>query len=116
MVNELNKYHFIGKKIREARESAKLSQKEIAEKLGYESPTAISYIESGDRKISVVDLEKLAKLLARDIKYFIGQEGERANVAVALRGEKMDESDREAILHIIEMAKNRAERNGNSNQ
>jgi transcriptional regulator with XRE-family HTH domain len=111
MINEENKYEFIGKKIREARESAGLSQKDIAEKLGYESSTAVSYLESGERKISIIDLEKLSQLLARDIKFFLGQKSENLDVRVALRAEKgLDLKDQNAILHIIEMAKMRSKK------
>ncbi len=47
------KYKFIGNKIKEARESEGLSQMELAKHLGYESATAISLIEAGERKVSV---------------------------------------------------------------
>lgn len=113
MVNPQNKYAFIGGKIREAREFAGLSQKDLADKLEYESATAISYLESGERKVSVVDLEKIAHLLDRDIRFFIGQEGEQLNVRVALRAETgLDKKDQDAILHIIEMAKKRTTNDG----
>ena len=113
MMNEENKYQFIGKKIREARETAGLSQRELADKLGFESSTAVSYMESGERKVSVVDLEKISKLLDKDIRFFIGQEGEQLNVRVALRAETgLDKKDQDAILHIIEMAKKRTKDNG----
>ena len=113
MMNEENKYQFIGKKIREAREAAGLSQRELADKLGFESSTAVSYMESGERKVSVVDLEKIAKLLDKDIRFFIGQEAEQLNVRVALRAETgLDKKDQDAILHIIEMAKKHTKDNG----
>lgn len=113
MMNEENKYLFIGKKIREARESSGLSQKQLAEKLGYETSTAISYIESGERKVSVVDLEKIANILDKDIRFFLGLEVEPQNVRVALRAESsISEKDQDAILHIIDMAKKRAKDNG----
>jgi transcriptional regulator with XRE-family HTH domain len=48
MMNEENKYQFIGKKIREARESTGLSQKDLAEKLGYETSTSVSYMDAGE--------------------------------------------------------------------
>ncbi len=113
MMNEENKYQFIGKKIREAREASGLSQRELADKLGFESSTAVSYMESGERKVSVVDLEKISKLLDKDIRFFIGQEGEQLNVRVALRAETgLDKKDQDAILHIIEMAKKRTKDNG----
>jgi len=115
MIKEENKYEFIGKNIRTAREAAGLSQRRLAEKLGYESSTTVSYIESGERKVSIVDLEKIARSLDRPISYFIGDVGEQPipSVRVALRAESgLKDKDREAILHIIEMAKNRAQPNG----
>lgn len=108
-MNEENRYKAIGAKIREAREAAKLSQKALAEQLGYESATAISYIESGERKVAVVDLEKIASILDREIGFFMGHEAQPMNVRVALRAEEgLDKEDQNAILHIIEMAKKRA--------
>ena len=113
MVKEEKKYEFIGGNIRKARELSGLSQRQLAEKLGYESSTTVSYIESGERKVSIVDLEKIATLLDRDIRYFIGQPEEQLNVRVALRAETgLKEKDKDAILHIIEMAKDRTREDG----
>lgn len=108
MVKEQNKYEDIGKKIKEARESRGLSQRELAESLGYESATAISYIESGERKVSVVDLESISKTLHQDIRFFIGQKMETLDIRVALIAEpELDKKDKDTILHIIDMAKRR---------
>ncbi len=103
-LEDMNK--FIGSKIREAREAAKKSQMELANALGFESATAISLIESGERKVRVEDLEKIARFLDKDIKFFIGQEDKAVDVRVALRADKdLSEKDREAILRFIEVAK-----------
>jgi transcriptional regulator with XRE-family HTH domain len=103
MVDEDNKYQFIGQRIRDAREAVGISQRELAEKLGYESATAISYIEAGERKVSVVDLELIAQILDKDGRYFIGQEDKPPSVRVALRAEAgLNDKDKDAILHIIE--------------
>ena len=107
MMNEENKYQFIGKKIREARESTGLSQKDLAEKLGYETSTAVSYMEAGERKVSVVDLEKIADLLGRDLQFFLGQESKAPDVRVALRAEGIEDKDHAAIMRIVEIAKDR---------
>jgi len=102
--DDMNK--FIGSKIREAREAAKKSQMELASTLGFESATAISLIESGERKVRVEDLDKIARFLDKDIKFFIGQENKAVDVRVALRADKdLNEKDREAILRFIEVAK-----------
>lgn len=101
-----NKNEFIGGKIREAREAAKKSQMELADVLGFESATAISLIESGERKVRVEDLEKIGRFLDKDIKFFIGQEDRAVDVRVALRADKdLNDKDREAILRFIEVAK-----------
>ena len=103
-LEDMNK--FIGSKIREAREAAKKSQMELANALGFESATAISLIESGERKVRVEDLEKIARFLDKDIKFFIGKEDKAVDVRVALRADKdLSEKDREAILRFIEVAK-----------
>ena len=90
MVKEEKRYEFIGGNIRKARELAGLSQRQLAEKLGYESSTTVSYIEAGERKVTIVDLEKIALILDRDIRYFIGQPEEQLNVlsSLASRGNK----------------------------
>lgn len=106
MKNQEDKNKFIGAKIREAREAAKKSQKELADTLGFESATAISLIEAGERKMRVEDLEKVAEFLNRDIKFFIGLEDKAVDVRVALRADKdLNDKDREAILRFIELAK-----------
>lgn len=104
ILEDMNK--LIGSKIREAREAAKKSQMELASTLSFESATAISLIESGERKVRVEDLEKIARFLDKDIKFFIGQEDKAVDVRVALRADKdLSEKDREAILRFIEVAK-----------
>mgnify|MGYP000996431577 FL=1 len=69
----MNKYRLIGKKIREARLARGMEQTVLAEKLGY-SPTAVNLYEKGKRKISIEDLEKVSKILARPIGYFLTEE------------------------------------------
>jgi len=106
MKNQEDKNKFIGAKIREAREAAQKSQKELADVLGFESATAISLIEAGERKMRVEDLAKVGEFLNRDVKFFIGLEDKAIDVRVALRADKdLNDKDREAILRFIELAK-----------
>ena len=103
-----NRAKFIGQKIKEARENAGLSQKELAEKVGFESGTAISLIEAGERKLRVEDLEKIAGVLQRDISFFLGQEKKQPDIRHALRADKdLSPKDKETILHFIDLAKKR---------
>jgi transcriptional regulator with XRE-family HTH domain len=106
MKNMDTKNETIGKNIRIAREEAGLSQLDLAKALGFESATAVSLIESGERKISAENLSVLARTLHRDMKFFFGQEENSIDVQVALRADKdLNKEDREAILRFIELAK-----------
>ena len=100
-------YGAIGARIKEARESANMSQKELADKLGYESATAISLLESGDRKVSICSLEHIARLLARDIPFFLGK-AEKPDIRHALRASKeLSKKEEDEILNFIEFVKSR---------
>ena len=48
-------------RLREARRAAKLSQEEVAERLGVRQ-TFVSKIELGERRIDPIELEELAEL------------------------------------------------------
>ena len=54
---------------REAREYLGYTQEQIADVLGLSRP-AITLIESGERKVSAVELKKLAKLYQKPVDYF----------------------------------------------
>lgn len=59
-------YVQIGSRIKEAREAMGLSQAELGDKIGQSELTVRSY-EKGKRKISIEDLEKIAKALQRPL-------------------------------------------------
>ncbi len=105
MKNEKEKYQLIGARIKEARQKRGVSQKDLAEKVGFDSATSISLIESGERKISIVDLEKTAEILNEELSYFLDTD---PKVRVSFRADGLDEKDTEVIQHIIDMAKKRA--------
>jgi len=60
----------IVEKLIKARREAGIDQVDVAKKLG-KSQSYLSKIESGQRKIDVVQLKKFAKLYKKDINYFI---------------------------------------------
>lgn len=105
---------FIGSRIRSAREDMGLSQLDLAKALGFESATAISLIEAGERNIAVDNLERLASTLHRDVKFFLGERQDAPiDVRVALRADKdLRKEDRDAILHFIELAKQKNKKDG----
>lgn len=111
MKNEKEKYQLIGARIKEARQKRGVSQKDLAEKVGFDSATSISLIESGERKISIVDLEKTAEILNEELSYFLDTD---SKIRVSFRADGLDEKDTEVIQHIIDMAKKRAHGRGNT--
>ncbi|MFH1235566.1 MAG: helix-turn-helix domain-containing protein [Parcubacteria group bacterium] len=97
---------YIGARIREAREVLGLSQEKLAKELGYESGTALSLIESGERKVKASDLIRLGEILHRDVKFFLGSEEKQPNLRFALRADKdLTDKDKEALLRFIDLAK-----------
>ena len=101
-----NRYKEIGGKIKEARENKKMSQRTLAEAIGFESGVAISLLEAGERKVSIIDLEKIADALNENIETFLGYKEKSADVRFALRADKnLNEADKEAILRFIDLAK-----------
>ncbi|MEH6941486.1 helix-turn-helix domain-containing protein [Bacillus sp. JJ722] len=54
--------------LKERREEKKLTQLEVAEKLGYKSKTSIHYIENGKKQIPGDKLLELANILDIDLR------------------------------------------------
>jgi transcriptional regulator with XRE-family HTH domain len=110
MKNQENKAQFIGGQIKIAREAKGCSQLDLAKSLGFESSTAISLIESGERKVTVENLERIANFLNKDIKFFIGQDESNriVDVKVALRADKdLTKEDQDALIRFIDLAKSK---------
>ena len=106
---ENQKYIEIGARIKEARENEDLTQTDLARKLNYKSPTAISLIEAGERRVQISDLEQIAKILHRDVSFFI--KGKHAttpqpSVQIALRADKqLDQEDVKRVESFIDALK-----------
>lgn len=108
MKNKDETYKYIGAKIKEARESEGLSQIQLAELAGFESATAISLIEAGERKVSIETLEKIAKALHHDMNFFLGETETKNDIRYALRADKhLDPNDQKEIMNFISFVKNR---------
>jgi len=58
-------------KLKKTRKEAKLTQKQVAEKLGY-TQSYLSKIESGQLKVDIFQIEELANIYKKEINYFIG--------------------------------------------
>ncbi|HEY2289712.1 MAG TPA: helix-turn-helix transcriptional regulator [Thermoanaerobaculia bacterium] len=57
-------------RLREAREAAKLTHTQVAEKLG-KPQSYVSKVESGERRIDPVELARLAEVYGREIGHFL---------------------------------------------
>jgi transcriptional regulator with XRE-family HTH domain len=65
----------LGERLRDAREYLGFSQEDIATYLGVPR-SALSLIETGQRKVDALELKKLAGLYKRPVGYFAGEEVE----------------------------------------
>ena len=61
------------KKLKKARVQANLKQEAVAKTLGI-STSAVSALESGDRKLDALELQVLAKLYSKQIQWFFEHE------------------------------------------
>ncbi len=62
-------YKGILQKLKRARQKAGLKQEEVAKKLG-KPQSYISKIESGERRIDIVELKQLAKIYKKSLDFF----------------------------------------------
>jgi transcriptional regulator with XRE-family HTH domain len=92
-------------RLKSAREYLGLSQHEVAEKLQLPR-SAISLIETGQRRVDVAELQALARLYERPIAYFTGEEEAPvlpSDVEILTRkAEKLSPEDRETLLRYTE--------------
>jgi transcriptional regulator with XRE-family HTH domain len=63
-------HKIIIKKLKQARFEIDLDQKQVAQKLG-KTQSYVSKIESGQRRIDVIQLKSFAKIYKKDLEYFI---------------------------------------------
>jgi transcriptional regulator with XRE-family HTH domain len=86
----------LGDRLKEAREYLGFSQDEVAKYLGV-SRSALSNIETGQRKVDALELKKLATLYKRPVTHFTGEAEEPtygASVAhLARKAAELSEDD-----------------------
>lgn len=63
-------YKVVLQRLKKARLEAGLTQVEVAKKLGHHQ-SYISKIESGERRVDVVELKRIATLYKKSINYFL---------------------------------------------
>lgn len=98
----------IGNKIKSLREKKRWTKQQLAEKLGYESDTAIHLIETGKRKLSIEKLKIIANLFEVPISQLVSEDNKKFDVITALRSdEALDENDIDKISAFIDFIKER---------
>ncbi len=103
----------LGARLREAREYLGLSQDEVAKYLDIPR-TALSHIETGQRRIDVLELKKVAVLYKRPVAYLTGddqsEEGLPEDVAhLARAAAGLSGSDREELSRFADYLRARAQ-------
>lgn len=82
----------IGERVKKLREAKRLTQSELAEKLGYKSKSSVAHIENG-RDIPRTVIVKLSEVLDTSPAYLMGWEDEknheRSNIGAILNKEKI---------------------------
>jgi transcriptional regulator with XRE-family HTH domain len=78
----------LAERIASLREARGLSQTELAEKLGMH-PSALSRIETGDRKVSAYEIVALAEALEVDTDELLKEQVTQDVFAVALRADEL---------------------------
>jgi len=105
----------LGERLKQAREYLELSQDEVAKKIGLPR-TAISLIESGQRRVEAIELQKFASLYQRPVTYFTGEIVASALPEdvehLARAATKLSERDRQELTRFAEFLSSRATTRG----
>lgn len=92
-------YKEIGKRLGKARDTLGFSQEEVANRLEISRPT-ISKIEHGKKKITSLELSKLAELYNKPISSFVEEKRPEEPVNFLLRAESVTSTEKEQLLEM----------------
>lgn len=101
--NPPNEHRVVGARLREARLSIGLTQADVADALGLSRPT-LAAVEKGTRKVTGLELRRLARLYQRDVAWLLGEEEADVAARNALHRAtaKLSDSDKEQVLRFAE--------------
>jgi transcriptional regulator with XRE-family HTH domain len=97
-------HRVVGARLRDAREAMGLTQADVAQVIGWSRPTLVA-VEKGDRKITGLELRRLARLYQRDVAWLLGEEStESAAASTALHRAtaNLSETDKQQVLRFAE--------------
>ncbi len=105
----------LGERLREAREYLGLKQEEVAAYLKL-TRTALSGIETGQRRVEAIELTRLARLYRQSVGYLTGEEEQAAlppDVAhLARQAADLSQGDREELARFADYLRTRAKPGG----
>jgi transcriptional regulator with XRE-family HTH domain len=105
--DETAEWQKLGERLRDAREYLGLSQGEVAQALDVPRPS-VSAMEAGKRKVSSMELGRLARLYRRPYEYFLGEKSDEdvsldeTGKALYRATRELSEEDREQVLRFAE--------------
>jgi transcriptional regulator with XRE-family HTH domain len=111
MAKRENDRESLASRLKEMREYLSLSQEEVAELLGIPR-SAISLIESGERKVDALELKQFAEIYHCPVEYFTDTPGETKSTTreiafLAKAASKLSDKDREELLRFAQFLKTR---------
>ena len=104
----------LGERLRQARKYLGLSQEEVATYLKVPR-TAVTGIESGQRRVEAIELKRLAEMYQQPVSYFTGEDAEAAALPVdvahlARAATQLSVRDREELGRFAEYLRARSSR------
>lgn len=110
--NEENDRRAIGRRLKETREYLALSQDEVSKALDIPR-TAISLLESGERKVDAIELGKLASIYQQPVDYFLSgktsaTETPKDVALLARAASKMTREDRDELLRFAQFLQSKS--------
>lgn len=106
----------LGQRLREAREYLGFSQDQVAIFMGI-SRSALSLVESGQRKVDALELQKLAGLYKRPVGHFTGESTEEASFGtdvkhLARKVSELSPDDREELGRFADFLRAKKKKGG----
>jgi transcriptional regulator with XRE-family HTH domain len=102
----------LARRLREVREYVNYSQQYVSERTGLPR-SAISDIERGARRVSTLELKRLASVYGYRASYFLGEEPPGAldgpATALARDASQLSPEDQQEVQRFIELLRNRPE-------
>jgi Zn-dependent peptidase ImmA (M78 family)/DNA-binding XRE family transcriptional regulator len=87
----------LGRRIRAAREQSRMTQDQVASRLGV-SRSAVVQMEAGNRSVSSLEIDRLAYLFGRDMREFVADTFEDADTLGALFRAQPDVADQPEVV------------------